>query len=507
MRKLVALLQRQLGISYESVVAWLRTVNSLDAIEARLASGSLEAVVDVDAAAKRVAAELTEAYRTAGKTATKWLDSKMPGKLVTFDTNDSAAVRRAAQSEYELITGFTQEQRAKTRAIVTDGLRRGVNPREMARDLRDSIGLTETQEQHVRNYRRALEEGRFHDARSRELHDDRYNPALRTARSNGQPLTSKQVDTFTERYRENYIKHRAEVIARTEALSAANAGHSDAMRQAVDRGDVEQDQLENEWHAAGHGKNRRDLHQAMDGKRVLFGEDFVLGDGTRMSGPGDPRGGAKHLIHCRCTRSTSLALPPPSNALPTPNAPRTPVALPTPKRALQPVGVDTFRAYKADFTANLDERERAGFLMYSSNKYEYINEVLRKERPHGKWSETIEAMDQGFAKFRAPEDMKVLRGAGSGKRFKDLKPGDVYSDKAYLSTSIDPKVARASLANQAGTEGAMWEIEVPKGAYLAPIPTLYEKELEFVLPRASKLRVLEIEKVEGITYYRAILEP
>lgn len=308
MKKLIRLLEKKLGLTWSDITDWLREQNALDAIATRLeAQDYAGAVADLDAAAEKFAADLQAAYVEAGQKAAAWLDGKIDDKLIRFDQTNDLAVQRARTNRYELVRGFTAEQRAITRNVITDGVRRGVNPREMARDLRDSIGLTESQEQQVRNFRRSLENGEWSRVLGYELRDKRADRTIRRLQRDGGELTSAQIDQLVERYRKNRINDRAEVIARTEALRAAHDGHDDAMRQALDRGDVSADQLEATWNAGPATKFAREDHQAMDGKTVPWGEDFELPDGTRMRGPGDPRGGAKHNLRCRCCKSTDFA--------------------------------------------------------------------------------------------------------------------------------------------------------------------------------------------------------
>jgi hypothetical protein len=307
MRRLIRLLEQKLGLSWADITEWLRGQNSLDAITARLeARDYAGAVSDVEAAAQRFAADLHAAYLESGQRSATWLDDRVPDKLIRFDQANTRAVSRARTNEYELIRGFTADQREITRNIITDGMARGTNPREMARDLRDSIGLTEAQEAHVRNYRRALESGDYLRATGYELSSGQADRTLRRLDAAGKALTPAQIDDFVGRYRSNYIDKRSLDIARTEALRAAHDGHDDAMMQAIQRGEIDRAQLKETWNAGPATRFAREDHQAMDGVSVVFGEDFVLPDGTRMRGPGDPRGGARHCLRCRCCKSTEL---------------------------------------------------------------------------------------------------------------------------------------------------------------------------------------------------------
>jgi len=314
MTRLIALLEKQLGLAWVDVVEWLRDQNGMEVIEARLVSGDFTAVIaEVEAAALKFAAETHAAYVTSGSRAAAWLDAQpaVANKLIRFDITNARAVDAARVNQLELVQGFREEsqqiaQQITQRALV-EGAGSGINPRVMARDFRDSIGLTANQEQHVANARRALERGDWDNWMGRELRDARSDRTIARLRRDGGQLTQAQIDKLVEGYRKSYVAHRAETIARTEALRNAHEGSREGIRQAIERGDIEADQLTKEWHARRAGKRARKDHQKMDGVQVPWSEDFVLPDGARMSGPGDPRGGAKHNASCGCCESTSLA--------------------------------------------------------------------------------------------------------------------------------------------------------------------------------------------------------
>lgn len=307
MERLLAQLQRALGSAWTESAEWIRSQQTVSAIAERLErGGSIDVLVEeIRAGAEKFAAEANAAYSQAGRTTARSLDSKVDDALIHFDETNDRAVRRARENRYELVNGFTQEQREITRNIIVDGMQRGVNPREMARDLRDSIGLTPYQEQIVRNYRRQLEQGQYASAADRRLVNGRDTRSLQAAQERGQALSPARIDKLVENYRQGWIDYRAETIARTEGLRAANDGSEDLYEQAIERGDVEANELVKEWHAGPKVRDYREDHAAMNGKTVPIGEDFVLPDGTPMKHPGDPRGGAKHNCSCRCTYSVT----------------------------------------------------------------------------------------------------------------------------------------------------------------------------------------------------------
>ncbi len=312
MRQLLALVAKRIGISYVDVVDWLRTQNSVDAIAERIAQGGYTQAIDrVDDAALKIAADIEAQYIASAQTMTEWLDAKVPSRLIRFDIANPRIVARARANQLERVYGFREERwqiaRQITQRALVEGAQTGTNPRRVAQDFRDSIGLAPSQEEWVANYRRYLEQGDYLRATKYELSSGQADRTLRRMARDGETLTAKQIDDFVERFRQNAITLRAETIARTEALEHAHAGVADSLAQAIANGDVAADELEKEWHARGYKRGRsREDHRAMDEKRAPLSEDFVLPDGTRMSRPGDPRGGARHCANCGCTMSTTF---------------------------------------------------------------------------------------------------------------------------------------------------------------------------------------------------------
>lgn len=93
-----------------------------------------------------------------------------------------------------------------------------------------------------------------------------------------------------------YSKSQAERLVRTEATNAANFA---TLQSATDMFGAEN--LMKEWISSGDGLERP-THRINppSGQIVPFNEKFNVG-ATLMNHPGDPAGGAKEVINCRCT--------------------------------------------------------------------------------------------------------------------------------------------------------------------------------------------------------------
>lgn len=106
------------------------------------------------------------------------------------------------------------------------------------------------------------------------------------------------------RYRERYIKYRAEVIGRTEALRAVHQGTQEMYRQAVEQGAMSSTEYKHKWVSA-RDKRVRDSHRHLNGLVRMEGETFPGNDGA-LKYPGDPDAPASETVQCRCCLSTRL---------------------------------------------------------------------------------------------------------------------------------------------------------------------------------------------------------
>lgn len=86
---------------------------------------------------------------------------------------------------------------------------------------------------------------------------------------------------------------RARTIARTEIISASNAGSLAQVHLVA--GDTDQ----KEWLATMDSRTRED-HVHADGQRVDLHQPFTVG-GWTLQYPGDPAGPASETVNCRCT--------------------------------------------------------------------------------------------------------------------------------------------------------------------------------------------------------------
>lgn len=100
----------------------------------------------------------------------------------------------------------------------------------------------------------------------------------------------RQIDSLT-----SIGRSRAALIARTETHNAASfANHSYHQSLSQDNGI----KLQKRWVSTNDARTRS-AHALANGQTVEMEDDFVV-DGMPMEFAGDPKGGAKNVINCRC---------------------------------------------------------------------------------------------------------------------------------------------------------------------------------------------------------------
>ncbi len=158
---------------------------------------------------------------------------------MSFTLLNPSAVSFLQGYSFELITGLSAIMQESIRDIMTQAFRDGLPVAAQARLIRQYIGLTPQQIRAVENYRRLLESGdpgALRETMGRALRDARYDRTIERTVTEGARLTRQQVNVMVDRYVSRQLKYRAEMIARTETIRAANAGQIEAWRQAQQQG-------------------------------------------------------------------------------------------------------------------------------------------------------------------------------------------------------------------------------------------------------------------------------
>ena len=119
---------------------------------------------------------------------------------------------------------------------------------------------------------------------------DNLRSEVRAILSNtvGEVLGAREI---ASRLSAKFARDRALRIARTETTYMWNIAAEEGAKATGLR-------LEKVWLATNDARTR-DTHRQLDGQVVPVDADFVV-NGKQMSKPGDPRGGAREVVNCRC---------------------------------------------------------------------------------------------------------------------------------------------------------------------------------------------------------------
>lgn len=305
LQALIAQVEPKFRARFLEVVASIKDSMTLTEIQNLLELGRVdEAIVTAEVAALRLSNTFGQVFILAGEEAAAFIGSKLH-VIVNFDQVNTSALDAMTRNQLRIVREFVAEQKLATQEALLDGIRRGINPNQMAIAVRDSIGLTQYQQQIINNYRRQLEQL---DSRAfaRALRDKRFDRTLTSAIANDQALTPAQIERMVERYREKWLKYRSEVIARTEALRSVHEGTDNMYRQAIDDGTLDPDDLVRTWDTSKR-PNVRDSHRAMEGQQRKINEPFVSGLGNHLMRPGDINAPAADTVECKCAVTTRFS--------------------------------------------------------------------------------------------------------------------------------------------------------------------------------------------------------
>jgi hypothetical protein len=306
---LLDLQERRIATVFRTAVAALKDEIDLDELADLIAQGRVNDALDrLQHVAEALGASTNVAFVTSGQSTAEFLTGANVGRVVFNQVNLNAVAAMQANS-LTLIREFTAEQRRAASLALVSGVEAGTNPIAQARNFRDSVGLTETQWTHVASYRAALERAHVDsDAASnavgRALRDGRGDSQVLRAARTSKALAPAKIDQMVERYTTRYVKHRAEVIGRTEALRAVHQGNEEMYRQAIADGTINPDLIERTWRTRLDGRERK-THLLLNGQKRAWGETWMTKHGE-IAYPGDPDAPASETVQCRCALLTRI---------------------------------------------------------------------------------------------------------------------------------------------------------------------------------------------------------
>lgn len=148
------------------------------------------------------------------------------GVAVAFDRSNPEAIRWAAEQSSLLIRGLTEETREAVREILARAIRDGIPPRQSARLIQQTIGLSTQQALAVERVRQQILSNPGGLVKAGTLR-------IRVPRGGA---SEAFVERRVAQYSGRLLAQRALLIARTETIRAAVAGQNLLWRQALAEG-------------------------------------------------------------------------------------------------------------------------------------------------------------------------------------------------------------------------------------------------------------------------------
>lgn len=184
--------------------------------------------------------------------------------VIRFDLVNAQAVSWAAENSGRLIQDVTDDQILAVSTFISESIQNGRTVDQTAQDIKKLIGLREDQVITLQGYRDEL---------------------------TAQGLDEAVIDTQFVKRAEEMLASRATQIARTEVVSAANAGQQDLWDMAASQGLIDKNTTYKVWIATPDNLECADCLD-LDGTSVLLDEQF-------KSDLGNVDGPTLHT-NCRC---------------------------------------------------------------------------------------------------------------------------------------------------------------------------------------------------------------
>lgn len=201
---------------------------------------------------------------------------------LSFNLDNPAVIRWVESNTAQHILGIENETKLAVRDIVRRGFIEGNPPREQARLIREIVGLTERDAGAVAAFKQGLTEA---DTPRR--------------------LVDSQVERMSNRLR----NRRAEMIARTETVNAANRGQLEAWKEAADQGLIDPTVTRRVWIATDDARTCPICNE-LDGKTVGFVDAFPVNQSAievgRPKSVFPDHDGLAPPAHVACRCSTGL---------------------------------------------------------------------------------------------------------------------------------------------------------------------------------------------------------
>jgi hypothetical protein len=320
--ELLATYEPRLAAAFREAIEEIRSSVVLARVIERLErgdiNGAVEAIQIEPEAFSALEIALQEAFNAGGTNAVgelpKVMDPQGNRVIWRFGVRNPVAEAILRDLSSTMVTHITDDQRQGIRQALAQGLARGENPRSTALDVvgRQSrvtsrreggiIGLTRYQIDFIERTRVHLASGepdlmnRYFELKTR---DRRFDRTVMAAIRAGKPVTGEALIKIIGRLRDKNLLLRGEMLARTETMMALGSARDEAMRQQIEAGKVQAQDVTKVWRSAGDSRVRH-THRVLNDKSVGVDEVFQSPSGALLRFPGDPRAPISEVSGCRC---------------------------------------------------------------------------------------------------------------------------------------------------------------------------------------------------------------
>lgn len=270
--------------SFLEAVDRIKNKAGLAVLEKAVATRSVDAILTVlgllpadSAYMSLLAQELSNVYNTAGKASALGLAGShalIASTGFRFDLTNPNSIEFLNKYTFPMLKGLDAQTVEGVRLTVRNAFERGGHPFDQAIQIRDLIGLTPRQATAASNYRTALEatEG----------------------------VTASAVERRTAAYADRLLLQRAETIARTETIRAANLGQLESWNQAIAQ-DLLPADVKIAWIVTPDDL-LCPICDSLDGQEVTINEEFATSVALTEEGARKFFGAQTPPIHpsCRC---------------------------------------------------------------------------------------------------------------------------------------------------------------------------------------------------------------
>lgn len=196
--------------------------------------------------------------------------------------------------------------------------------------------------------------------------------------------------------------------------------------------------------------------------------------------------------------------PAPATREPPSSAPK---PAPTTTHAAPQPPIPTAQQYEAAVAATVamsSDAEMRAQTSYTTAGHRPVNAFLRgipmdpRDKKHAlpqeEIDETVRSLDALLSRNKLRSPITTLRGAEDHPSFANLQPGDMFVEKGYMSTTVNPNIANSRSDSFGQKAGYLFKITCPVGTKAAAVHSEFggsyrHSEAEVLLGRGTALRL------------------